>query len=462
MNFSIIFAKITIMKDEQNKTQNGQVDKLEGWKQIGAYLGIDTRTAQRKEKEEGLPVHRDSDSPKARVFAFKSEIDPWNNGRNVPPAQAVQPRKKWRYLKYFIGILIIAAVIFTAVFFLVLSKEYPQPADFKIINSELIILDQDNRELWRYDTGVRNLMPEDVYRKHFQYRKLARATSIRLPRILIQDLNSDGKNEVLYCVAREDQSGGAMLFLFDSKGKQLWEFRPGKEIKFGSKNYSNDYRIFGVDVYNLDNEEDPEIIIISLQCPYFPSQLVVLSLEGQVLGEYWNSGHIADLVCKDLDGDGIKEIIVGGVNNEFEEGFIAVFDSRDVQGSSPQQKDHYISRSLKPPSMKYYIRFPRTDVDILKNEYEFCSQLRLLDNGNISVTMRESYLIFEFNPNFELVDIDLTVNFQFMHRQAVREGKIASTLNKEYKQKLISGLLYYNGKEWTSKHSRVKGKRTSI
>lgn len=138
------------MKDEQNKTQNGQVDKLEGWKQIAKYLQFNQRTVQRQEKKEGLPVYRDSDSLKARVFAFKRELDQWKSGRTVPPAQEVPPRIKRRYLKYFIGIPSIAAAIFTTMFFLVQSKEYPQPVDLKIINSELIILDEDNRELWRY------------------------------------------------------------------------------------------------------------------------------------------------------------------------------------------------------------------------------------------------------------------------------------------------------------------------
>jgi hypothetical protein len=215
----------------------------------------------------------------------------------------------------------------------------------------------------------------------------------------------------------------------------------------------------GIDVCNLDNKGDPEIIVISVHCPYFPSQLVILDLKGHVLGEYWNSGHMADFIYRDLNGGARKEIIVGGVNNESKEGFIAVFDSGDVRGSSPQQKDYYTCRKFKPPSMKYYIRFPRTDIDLLEHEVEFCSQLRLLNNGYVSVTMRDSNLIFEFNRNFELVDIDLTNNFRFMHRKAVREGKITSELNEQYKQRLFSRLLYYNGKEWTSKHSRVNDRK---
>ena len=50
---------------------------LESWKEISAYLNRNIRTCQYWEKKHGLPVHRIEDSPKARVFAHKKELDRW-------------------------------------------------------------------------------------------------------------------------------------------------------------------------------------------------------------------------------------------------------------------------------------------------------------------------------------------------------------------------------------------------
>ena len=50
---------------------------LESWKEISAYLNRNIRTCQYWEKKHGLPVHRLEDSPKARVFAYKKELDLW-------------------------------------------------------------------------------------------------------------------------------------------------------------------------------------------------------------------------------------------------------------------------------------------------------------------------------------------------------------------------------------------------
>jgi tetratricopeptide (TPR) repeat protein len=50
---------------------------FQSWKEIAAYLGRDVRTCRRWEEHLGLPVHRLNGSPKARVLAYKDEIDWW-------------------------------------------------------------------------------------------------------------------------------------------------------------------------------------------------------------------------------------------------------------------------------------------------------------------------------------------------------------------------------------------------
>ena len=58
------------------KLENKKI--LDSWKEISEYLGRDTRTCFRWEKELGLPVHRiDETSSRSKVFAYKSEIDEW-------------------------------------------------------------------------------------------------------------------------------------------------------------------------------------------------------------------------------------------------------------------------------------------------------------------------------------------------------------------------------------------------
>jgi TolB-like protein/Tfp pilus assembly protein PilF len=52
-------------------------DRLDSWKEIAVYLKREVRTAQRWEKNEGLPVRRHQHDKLSTVFAYKSELDAW-------------------------------------------------------------------------------------------------------------------------------------------------------------------------------------------------------------------------------------------------------------------------------------------------------------------------------------------------------------------------------------------------
>ena len=55
----------------------GPRETLDSWKDIAAYLKRSPRTCRNFERQMGLPVHRLDGSPKARVFAYRDEIDAW-------------------------------------------------------------------------------------------------------------------------------------------------------------------------------------------------------------------------------------------------------------------------------------------------------------------------------------------------------------------------------------------------
>jgi TolB-like protein len=64
-------------------------DRLDSWKEIAAYLRRGVRTVRRWERDEGLPVRRHIHRVLGSVYAFKSEIDEWQQtGRRRPVAFA--------------------------------------------------------------------------------------------------------------------------------------------------------------------------------------------------------------------------------------------------------------------------------------------------------------------------------------------------------------------------------------
>jgi TolB-like protein/Tfp pilus assembly protein PilF len=51
--------------------------KLVSWKEIASHLGRETRTVQRWEKTEGLPIRRHEHQKKSTVYAYTNDLDEW-------------------------------------------------------------------------------------------------------------------------------------------------------------------------------------------------------------------------------------------------------------------------------------------------------------------------------------------------------------------------------------------------
>jgi hypothetical protein len=396
-----------------------------------------------------MPIHRIDKSSKTPVFAYKDELDNWIQKRENEIKSSPTKIKFYNRPYFFLPLILFCLVLIYLIFFW--KTKDTQPADFKILYSELITFNKNGEELWRYNTEIENLVEEKAYRDHFQFkRKNSEKREHDLPHLIVKDINNDKKNEVLFSTQTQDGYGEGVLLCFDYDKSLLWKFETGRELKFGSKIYSQDYRIRGFEVSDLDNDGHLEIIIIAIHKPYFPTQIIVLNNVGHRLGEYWNSGHLSDLTIIDLDDDGTKEIIVSGQNNQYGKGCVIVFDLRQIEGCSPNS-GYYRCEELRPGTEKYYLLFPRTDVDVLFNSGESIALLNILRNRRISVLANLSSIYFELNVGLGLEDARLSNAFRKNHHEAFLEGKIDGPLDEiKYTQNLAQDLLYYDGQNWVS------------
>jgi hypothetical protein len=67
----------SLFKNPHAMTDSADKDrKLTGWKDIAAYLGVEKTTAQRYERQWGLPIKRPAGAS-GKVFAYTAELDEW-------------------------------------------------------------------------------------------------------------------------------------------------------------------------------------------------------------------------------------------------------------------------------------------------------------------------------------------------------------------------------------------------
>jgi hypothetical protein len=271
-----------------------------------------------------------------------------------------------------------------------------------------------------------------------------------LPYLVFKDINRDHKVEVLFCPKTEYEFYETGLFCFDDKGHKLWRYKPGRELDYGGRVYSGDYRIFGIEPYDINHDGYLEIFLLTAHQPHSPSALVVLDWHGTPLGEFYNFGRISDLAYDDFDGDGRVEVAAAGENDEYGKACLAIFDPLRIAGSSPQSQDFGCERCGKG-SEEYYVLFPRTDVDlILKPPKEEIKAIHLLENRRLELDTAVSHVFFELDYGARVQDVKPSDYFEEQHRELKAAGKITSNLNTAYWEALKKGVLYWNGTDWTS------------
>ncbi|MEO6237285.1 MAG: DNA-binding protein [Vicinamibacterales bacterium] len=72
--------------DSTDPAQRPPGDRLDSWKEIANYLRRDVTTVQRWERREGMPVHRHVHDKLGSVYAFRSNLDAWAQGRHGRPS----------------------------------------------------------------------------------------------------------------------------------------------------------------------------------------------------------------------------------------------------------------------------------------------------------------------------------------------------------------------------------------
>ena len=70
-------VKLSPQAGFEEAQDNTRPDMLHSWKEIALYLGRSSRTVQRWERTEALPVHRVLHDKRSSVYALKSELDAW-------------------------------------------------------------------------------------------------------------------------------------------------------------------------------------------------------------------------------------------------------------------------------------------------------------------------------------------------------------------------------------------------
>ncbi len=146
---------------------------LESWKEISDYLKRTVKTCQRWEQELDLPIRRLDGTPRARVFAYKDELDYWLedklNSREISTTKYLRVGKKksrtlWIALPIVLAVIILAIIairFIPGIDFFSSPPEKPRLAVLPIQNNT------GDVKLVHLQDALTNLIVSDLYQSKY-------------------------------------------------------------------------------------------------------------------------------------------------------------------------------------------------------------------------------------------------------------------------------------------------------
>ncbi len=390
--------------------------QLTSWKEIAGYFGITERTAQKWERELGLPVHR-LPGERGRVTAWTDELDQWRVSVLDRPSWWVS-LKFWRAAGAA-GVLILAAAAIAGGVMGWLRLRQGPPAQFRLDLRTLIVTDERGREVWRRSFNepfVRDLTPEVMH-------------TFRL--VSFDDLDGDGRAEMLfvYRPLSEDRRGDT-LYCFSGRGQELWHYQTTRTVSTPRETFGPPFLGAFVLALPAGKEGRRNVLFVSHHVSYFPAQAAVLSPEGRVLGEYWHSGHLILAEAAQLEGRATPSILLAGISNSYRTATLIALDPDGMWCASDETE--HPDYQLDPPGRDCElarILFPRTCINRKFEPYSHPNALivhrDLIQMGTSEHSSREgSNAVFSLDRRLALRSAEVIDQFLTYHRELEAAGQL--------------------------------------
>lgn len=456
-------------------------DRLESWKAISAHFNRTVRTVQRWERDLGLPVHRIPGRKRDMVYAVAGELDQWlrtregaralaepeehDSGEHASiangsghssidgrPLDANQPdaiahlstlpvsatgrdagveanasRSGGRRRRY-----IAAAVVFfvlgggaalalrSPLRSLMVRLKAAQPHDWKVTPQQLEVYDAQGRLLWARPFSDRLYPP--TYERSRRVREL--------PLVAIEDLDGDGRKEVMFVTRFESpRADNSVFYCLNYDGTERFTYAHRTGVRFGKLDYNPPFNPRGL-VVTRDPDGRGKVWLSVLQEPEFPEVLLKLDDKGRVLSEFWHGGHLHALAEGSYRGK--RVMFAGYVENDKRRSSMAVLDYYNATGFAPVEDPYYECSSCPAGRPLEFFIFPRSELSQEVNSLNYVEELFTGGNG-IQVATRQTQpyhlpsgnaggLFYKFDVNLELSDAFHDASYPEVHAELEANG----------------------------------------
>ena len=376
----------------------------------------------------------------------------------IEPYYRSLPQRVIRYIQIHpvraaAGFSMAAALVAVALMTFKPTKD-ANPAYAQAKDGFLIVNNKHGDELWRKYIGANFTMIAEPYLANHPERAIS-----------LQDVDGDETNE-LFCIfgwTGMSYPFNNLLVCYNADGTEKWKYEIHRNVKLGGVPYSDQYRFYHIEAGDFAHSGNVEIVAAARHDPWHPNVLLQLDGKtGKLVSEFWHPGMLREFEHKDLDHDGVDELVYAGQNNRLQHACLVVFDPRKIEGSAPAPEKYY-PQGISAGTEKYYIIFPASDLKQFASDItNEVRELRITNDGMIEVVVLEptrpanGTLYYYFDSSLNCIRVRASDSFTAAHNQMEREGKLSSHLNDEYFEALRKGVLYWDSEKFVSEPTMNK------
>jgi hypothetical protein len=235
-------------------------------------------------------------------------------------------------------------------------------------------------------------------------------------------------------------------------GKFLWQYQPRETVQFGADVYAPPYTVDFFHVSEMGQGKPKIIWVVSHQIPWYPTVVAKLDEQGNVLSQFWHSGHVTMLSEAMISGR--RVILAGGTHNAVYRAALAVLDFNEPAGRSPSPSDAYLCRSCPMADPLAFILFPRSEVSTALDTREITAQVILRETGLIEIAIHAGAPgagagageIYEFDSGLSLRNAEIADGYNLAHAELRKHGFLKRPFNRRATiNDLLSRIEYWDG-----------------
>jgi len=139
-----------------------------------------------------------------------------------------------------------------------------------------------------------------------------------------------------------DENRDGRVVMFGEGGRVLWEYAvPDGECIYSTESDSYDgFLVVLLHVADLDRDGTNEVLAVFVHNHFFPCKLAVLSLDGEVVAEYWHPGYIRTITAGPLGPHDEMFVVASASNNRlststYHPQTLFCFAATDISGQGP-------------------------------------------------------------------------------------------------------------------------------